>query len=1027
MLTRRAWPSMVTAVVLLLLGALVATGVGQALGLSHEPAATPPAVPPSTRPVAAITSAPAIDGIDVPAGDRLALAATSVADALVGRGVPRPRVGAGTPDAQLVVHLVPSFPGSPESYRLTARPGGGWTLDAGDVAGAAAGLYAVADHVRSGAPVVPAGTDGAVQTPRLGLRLTDAGSVGREPDPQAFAAGTDYSLNTDVVAEAALPSAPWVDPAAVDRIDGQLRQLVRHSLEQGYNGLVVPGFLQYLTFRGVGDGHAVYPAGDEHVARAEAMVAAFAPVFRYAHDMGMHVYFLTDMLAVDPPLERYLDRTYGGLRVDEPALWSVYQAGLDELFDAMPFLDGLMVRVGEGGADYQAGWDYSSKLAVTTPASVRAMLHALLETAGRHDKDVIFRSWTVGVGPVGDLHTNPRSYDEVLGDLDDPHLVVSTKYTAGDYYSHLPLNPTLETGTQRRIVEFQARREFEGFGALPNDLVAEEKQALEHFLAVNPHVEGVWNWTQDGGPLRAGPMTLYLRTGFWQLYDVNTYGIGRLAWDPAADAGQVTTDWVRQTLSADPATVATVTDALARSRDAITRGLYIGPFARQTVRALGLEPPPMMWIFEWDIVTGDSAALDSIYAVSRGQVDAAVADGQDAAQVAQRMRDEVAATDASTWRSAAMHDDLVAALDYETNLLRTLAAYRATVLRHAEWLDTGSSTAYEQWRAAERDYRTERAAHVARYAGDVDLPAYNFTAADLGTTRADRDPAMAWAARALLVVVLAALALGTVRGGRLLRGRPGAVALRALLVAATRPWRLSAVAAGRGRTDRVLVWALPAVALALSRAVLTWFAAPAHLLVALGGWMLVAAVLRLAVGRRDPFHLWAALGGVALLRAALLLGALALRGPGRYWFGFWTSPDARTLYVTVAFAAFCWLFVVVALVLRGRYGLLRRRAAGVTAVAAGVALAVLAGFVAVVGLERALTVWNDQLALLPWGLSRILGITVYLGIPTVLPTVAAVAGVVLAGLGLALCAGPRRRATAPAAARPQPERVGVVE
>ncbi len=80
-------------------------------------------------------------------------------------------------------------------------------------------------------------------------------------------------------------------------------------------------------------------------------------------------------------------------------------------------------------------------------------------------------------------------------------------------------------------------------------------QALQTFLAANPHVEGVWNWTQDGGPLRAGPMTLYLRTGFWQLYDLNTYGTARLAWDPAADPAQITADWVRQTFSADPATV----------------------------------------------------------------------------------------------------------------------------------------------------------------------------------------------------------------------------------------------------------------------------------------------------------------------------------------------------------------------------------------------------------------------------------------------------------------------------------------
>ena len=68
------------------------------------------------------------------------------------------------------------------------------------------------------------------------------------------------------------------------------------------------------------------------------------------------------------------------------------------------------------------------------------------------------------------MHTNPESYDEVLDGIDSPHLIVSTKYTLGDFYSYLPLNDTLEPGDQRRIVELQSRREFEGFGALPNDL-----------------------------------------------------------------------------------------------------------------------------------------------------------------------------------------------------------------------------------------------------------------------------------------------------------------------------------------------------------------------------------------------------------------------------------------------------------------------------------------------------------------------------------------------------------------------------
>ena len=366
--------------------------------------------------------------------------------------------------------VLATLSGTPESYRLDVR-GTELTVQGGDVAGVAAGMYRLADRIRSGAEVLPAADAGRVVIPRLALRLTDAGSVGREPDPAVFAAGDDYGLNTDVVGSAVLPRAPWVDADAVARIDAQFRQFVDHSVAQGFNGIVVPGFLEYVTFAKVGDGRAVYPPGDPHVDRARAMVAAFGPVFRYAEDMGVRVFLLTDMLAVSPPLEAYLTRTVGGLDAADPRLWAVYQAGLAELFESMPFVDGLMVRVGEGGEVYAGtGWDYSSRLAVTTESSVRAMLRALLDTAGPAGKEIIFRTWTVGVGAVGDLHTNPASYARVLGGIDDPHLIVSTKYTLGDFYSHLPLNTTLLGGGHRRIVEFQARREFEGFGSLPNDL-----------------------------------------------------------------------------------------------------------------------------------------------------------------------------------------------------------------------------------------------------------------------------------------------------------------------------------------------------------------------------------------------------------------------------------------------------------------------------------------------------------------------------------------------------------------------------
>ena len=136
-----------------------------------------------------------------------------------------------------------------------------------------------------------------------------------------------------------------------------------------------------------------------------------------------------------------------------------------------------------------------------------------------------------------------------------------------------------------------------------------------------------------------------------------------------------------------------VVEALSLSRQAITRGLYLRPFAEQSVTALGLEPPPQMWLFEWDILTGDSATLDLIYAVVRDRLAETIADGEAG------RRHRPAHARAGRRRPIAVHlahcrrraHDLLGALDYEVDTLRLLAAYRTMFLRAAQWHDTGSS------------------------------------------------------------------------------------------------------------------------------------------------------------------------------------------------------------------------------------------------------------------------------------------------------------------------------------------------
>jgi hypothetical protein len=988
----------VAIVILLALGAGIAALLTDALGIRSEPADIPAETPAAVAEITATVLPPRFTAIESPDAAPIAAAVDEL-----GAAIAEASGTVGT--ATLTVEVADGQAGD-ESYALEGTPEA-LRIVARSEAGAARGVYDLASAVRDGRPV--AARLGETIESRLGFRMADLGAVGVAVDEAAWAAGDDYSHNSRAFEDVILPDAPYIDEEALAVAREEFDAYVRHLLVEGYNAVTVPGLLEYLAFSDVGDGTEVYGADDEHVERALAMREAFGPMWKSAHDAGLKVFLRTDMLVVTTPLEEYLEQRFGGLATEDPEFWEVYASGLDELYREMPYIDGVLIRIGEAGQVYDLPeWDYRSTLAVTTVDSVRAMLTTLLAQAERVDRELIFRTWSVGVGAVGDMHTNPASYRAVLDGIESDRLIVSTKYSLGDFYSHLPINDTLEIGDHRRIVEFQSRREFENFGAFPNDLGPLYAHAFHRLLAANPNIEGIWTWTQDGGPWRAGPLALELKAGFWHLAELNTELAVRLARDPSIDPADVTADWARRWFSDDPATVHAIGTAMTDSREAITDGLYIGPFADRRVFAIGLEPPPMMWIFEWDILTGDSASLDVIYEISRDDLGEAIAGGDRALDAVDRMREAIGATDAATWKDPALHRAFIDTLDYEASTLDMLADYRAMVLRKAEWHDTRSPEAFAAWEAGRAAFLASAEAHEATYANDPYLPAYNLTAARLGLERAERDPAMAWASGSLLAVVVAWSAYGAAarmpRVGRL----PGARAARATWVAGTRPWRAAEITSSLGRLDRGLLVAVPAAVLVLSRGILTWFAAPAHLVATLGAWAVFAAMLGVIIrARRAQWApVAAAVGGAALLRVALLSAVLAPAGPGGYWFGFWTDPVARSLYSTVAFALFAWVLVAAAWAMTAQLG--ARRAIAAVLLAAGVAIAAIAALVGAVGLERALTAWNDQMALLPWGLSRILGITVYLDLPPETAWWVAALGGVVALVGLGLGAARRR-------------------
>ena len=814
---------------------------------------------------------------------------------------------------------------------------------------------------------------------------------GSDTPPPAHEAQTDYQHTSGALEQVLLPQAPYVDEEALVRVDEEWRAYIDHVVAMGYNGVFVGGFLEYVNFDRYGDGLQIYPADSPYRARQDAMKEQVGQMWRYAHDMGMRVVFKTDMLALSDPLEAYLTGE-GIFDAADPRLWEVYRAGFDELLGDLDWVDGLMIRIGEGGSIYNhEGSNYYSALKVTDSAAVLRMLDAATEVAAQHDDTIYFRTWSVGVGDVGDMHTNPETYERLFDGYQKDNLVVSTKFTQGDFDSYLPLNPTLEVGEQQRIVELQGRREFEAFSSIPNDVGPVHQTALRTFLAANDRIEGVWLWTQDGGPWRAGPLSLYLKDGFWQLADLNAYTAARLAWDPDVDLGAATGDWIRAMFSSDPATASAIGEVMALSRQAVLDGLYIGPYAEKQVFALGLEPPPMMWIFKWDIVSGDSASLSAVYFASKGRIDEAIAEGAGAVDAVKEMQAALAdiTVDATTLHDPAVGQALKDSVDYEVDLLTTLQAYRTMVLRYYEWLDTGSSTAYDAWQEAGPVYEAAVAAHLARWTGDVDHPPYNFFAAQVGTDHAHRSP---------LMRVLAWLGLGVALGGILL--------VPALRVGAITPWAVRRTVPSPDRWQRVLVITLPVIAVSLSRVALSGGMSLWYLVSTLGSLALLLCaalvVLRWLRPGADPFWLFAALGGALLLRTTLLSFAISGRGPLNYWYRLWVDPGSRTAYVTVAFTLFVWSFVALAVALVTAYGVKARQ--GLAAVVAGIGLplVMLGGLLTASGVEKGLTALNDRMALLPMGLSRILGLTVHLGISTALGTWLLVAGLVLTGLGAIL-------------------------
>ncbi|NNJ08878.1 hypothetical protein EKD04_000900 [Chloroflexales bacterium ZM16-3] len=540
-----------------------------------------------------------------------------------------------------------------------------------------------------------------------------------------------------------LPTAPYVDQGQLDVGVERACAHLEALRAQGYTGVVIDNMAHLVTFDGAP--WPVYTADSPFRLRALAYRAAFGRLFARAATLGMEVYVTTDMQWSTPPLRLAV----GELRADSPRLAELNRLAMSELLTTMPEVAGLVVRVGEAGGAHNQGGDYCGHMLYTSPSAMRALIETLLPVCERHSRRLIVRTWSVGIGELGDLICSPERYAEVFGGLSSPNLLASVKHGPADFFRLMPHNPTLGLPGPRQIVELQNRREYELFGMVPSSVSELHRAALAR-AAADPQCAGIWAWNATGG---WGGGRAALGEGGWSLWtELSSALTAALAQDVELDADAFVRGWLggqesegrsrgpedvslrqresirghlsklptsppdSRLLTPDPWSEA-LTDLYMDSAELIERGWYMGRLPGAVESLGGIHLSPLLWV--WWMRPTSALPIWAYLADAVGDVEGAIRAAGDAAARAEAHARRLAELAPQGDERATQ---LVDSARYLASALEISHAARALMLplMGAAWRADRPTRA--ALRAASRRALTTLSAHHATWAGRSDLP-----------------------------------------------------------------------------------------------------------------------------------------------------------------------------------------------------------------------------------------------------------------------------------------------------------------
>jgi hypothetical protein len=353
---------------------------------------------------------------------------------------------------------------------------------------------------------------------------------------------------------------------------------VRTLSRIGYNTLTIDDVAHLVP-------HSFYSDGLN--GKIAAYQALYARLFTLAASYGMKVLVNTDVLPFNAAIE-----SHTGMK--PAAMMRFFCRSIRRMLKTFPGIEGVVLRLGEAdGVDVDG--DFHSRLVIRSSRQCRRLVRAVLPLLERQRKLLIVRTWTLGAFPIGDLLWNRDTYDSAFAGIDSESLVVSHKYGEADFFRYLNLNPLFCHARHRKIIEVQARREYEGFGEFPS-YIGPDCERYFRYMGLCERVVGLSVWCQTGGWSHFDRLTFVKKSSPWN--EINAFVALRIFRDGIPHEEAVAR-YVDEFLPGKDAN--RLLDLLRLSERVIKELWYIPEFSSRRMYFRRTRVPPLLWIF-WDTI-----------------------------------------------------------------------------------------------------------------------------------------------------------------------------------------------------------------------------------------------------------------------------------------------------------------------------------------------------------------------------------------------------------------------------------------